>query len=65
MKKWCAVLAATWGLDLALRWQGQLAASSVPGVPLWAGLHLVSVPGAGLLVQRGWTGHSSPELLIV
>lgn len=48
MKKWCAVLAATWGLDLALRWQGHLAASSVPGVPLWAGLQLVSVPGAGL-----------------
>ncbi|GGA87307.1 hypothetical protein GCM10011521_27140 [Arenimonas soli] len=48
MKKWCAVLAATWGLDLALRWQGHLAAPPVPGVPLWAGLQLVSEPGAGL-----------------
>ena len=48
MKKWCALLAGTFGLDLALRWQGHLAAPLVPGVPLWAGLQLVSTPATGL-----------------
>ena len=65
MKKWCALLAGTFGLDLALRWQGHLAAPLVPGVPLWAGLQLVSTPATGLhLTSLGAVSSAFPSEMV-